>query len=58
VTLGPDPREWDLDWREWWDEIAARIQFDGKGTSRAEAERLAEREVRRIAGDRVIYSAR
>jgi hypothetical protein len=58
VTLSPSPLDWPLDWREWWEEIAARIEYDGRGCPRAEAERLAEREVRRMAGDRVIYPAR
>lgn len=55
MTLPPDPRDWKRThplaarlvhwppaWREWHAELAGRIQFDGKGCSREEADARAE----------------
>lgn len=53
MTLGPDPRRWELNEREDWDIYASRWECDG--VPRVEAERLAEERVRRERA--IVYPA-
>lgn len=59
MTLNANPLGWPLEHWESWVELAARIEYDGEGCTREEAERRAEAMVRRqvAEAERVVYPA-
>lgn len=48
MTLPASPAQWQYPWRELYEERAAIVEYDA-GKSRAVAEQMAERMVRRMA---------